>query len=96
MMLYSWWQSIKTGLAKDYYQFAQESLEMVRKVLLKTPPETSLSDYTDVTGEVTDGTNDDNDGGDVTPTEQQGTPEQQNTDQQGGQSDQVIHNDTNP
>lgn len=55
MMLYSWWQSIKTALAKDYYQFAQESLEMVRKTLSKTPPETSLANYTDVTGEVTDG-----------------------------------------
>ena len=54
MMLYSWWQSIKTPLAKDYYQFAQESLEMVRKTLSKTPPETSLADYTDVTGEITD------------------------------------------
>lgn len=54
MMLYSWWQSIKTSLAKDYYQFAQESLEMVRKTLSKTPPETSLADYTDVSGEVTE------------------------------------------
>ena len=60
MMLYSWWQSIKTPLAKDYYQFAQESLEMVRKTLSKTPPETSLANYTDVTGEVTDGSQNEN------------------------------------
>jgi len=53
MMLYSWWQSIKTALAKDYYQFAQESLEMVRKTLSKTPPETSMESYNDVTGNVT-------------------------------------------
>lgn len=54
MMLYSWWQSIKANFAKDYYQFAQESLEMVRKCLSKTPPSTSLAEYTDVTGTVTD------------------------------------------
>ena len=52
MMLYAWWQSIKPALAKDYYQFAQESLEMVRKTLAKTPPEASLANYTDVSGEV--------------------------------------------
>lgn len=52
MMLYSWWQSIKPAFAKDYYQFAQESLEMVRKTLSKTPPDTSLESYTDVSGNV--------------------------------------------
>lgn len=52
MMLYSWWQSIKPAFAKDYYQFAQESLEMVRKCLSKTPPETSMSSYSDVSGTV--------------------------------------------
>lgn len=52
MMLYSWWQSIKPALAKDYFQFSQESLEMVRKCLSKTAPDTSLSSYTDVGGEV--------------------------------------------
>lgn len=52
MMLYSWWQSIKPSFAKDYYQFAQESLEMVRKCLSKTPPSTSMAEYTDVTGKL--------------------------------------------
>ena len=55
IMLYTWWQSIKPALAKDYYQFAQESLIMVTKTLSKTPPETSMADYTDVTGEVAGG-----------------------------------------
>lgn len=53
MMLYSWWQAIKTAFADKYYNFAQESLEMVRKCLSKTPPEATLSSYTDVTGTVT-------------------------------------------
>lgn len=62
LMLYTWWQSIKPALAKDYYQFAQESLIMVTKTLSKTPPETSLDAYNDVTGEVTtSGTDDDDD-----------------------------------
>ncbi len=52
IMLYTWWQSIKPTLAKDYYQFAQESLVMVTKCLSKTPPETTLSSYTDVTGSI--------------------------------------------
>lgn len=54
MMLYSWWQSIKPAFAKDYYQFAQESLEMVRKCLSKTPPETSMATYSDVSGTVSE------------------------------------------
>lgn len=54
MMLYSWWQSIKPAFAKDYYQFAQESLEMVRKTLSKTPPEASLTSYNDVEGTIED------------------------------------------
>lgn len=54
MMLYSWWQSIKPTLSKDYYQFAQESLEMVRKCLSKTPPNTSMKGYADVTGAVSE------------------------------------------
>lgn len=54
MMLYSWWQSIKPAFAKDYYQFSQESLEMVRKCLSKTAPATSLDSYTDVSGDVID------------------------------------------
>lgn len=52
IMLYTWWQSIKPALAKDYYQFAQESLTMVTKTLSKTPPETTVQTYTDVTGEI--------------------------------------------
>lgn len=55
MMLYTWWQSIKPALAKDYYQFAQESLVMVTKTLSKTPPEASMSNYTDVEGRVANG-----------------------------------------
>ena len=57
IMLYTWWQSIKPALAKDYYQFAQESLIMVTKTLSKTPPETSMASYTDVTGHVSGGGN---------------------------------------
>ena len=60
IMLYTWWQSIKPSLAKDYYQFAQESLVMVTKTLSKTPPSTSMSGYTDVTGKVTEATNTEN------------------------------------
>lgn len=55
MMLYVWWQSIKPSFAKDYYQFAQESLEMVRRCLSKTPPAVTLATYNDVTGTVTGG-----------------------------------------
>lgn len=53
IMLYTWWQSIKPALAKDYYQFAQESLVMVTKTLSKTPPAASMSGYIDVAGTVT-------------------------------------------
>lgn len=52
MMLYAWWQSIKPALAKDYFQFAQESLVMVTKTLSKTPPTTSVETYSDVTGKI--------------------------------------------
>lgn len=52
IMLYTWWQSIKPALAKDYYQFAQESLTMVTKCLSKTPPTASMDTYNDVSGDV--------------------------------------------
>lgn len=52
IMLYTWWQSIKPALAKDYYQFAQESLTMVTKTISKTPPSTTMQTYTDVTGDI--------------------------------------------
>lgn len=55
LMLYNWWQSVKPALAKDYYQFAQESLVMVTKTLSKTPPASSMATYEDVSGTVGDG-----------------------------------------
>ena len=50
MMLYTWWQSIKPTLAKDYYEFGQESIASIRRCLAKTPPNTAGS-YVDVDGE---------------------------------------------
>lgn len=52
MMDYTWWQSIKPALAKDFFQFAQDSLTHVRLCLTKTAPASSSSDYTDVNGTV--------------------------------------------
>lgn len=55
-MLYSWWQSIKPALAKDYFNFAQESLTHIRLCLAKTAPSASAAAYTDVTGTVANNT----------------------------------------
>lgn len=52
MMLYSWWQSIKPALAKDYVNFAQESLTSIRLCLAKTAPTAAAGDYKDVTGTI--------------------------------------------
>jgi hypothetical protein len=53
MMLYTWWQSAKPTLAKDYYTFAQESLLDVRKCLAKSAPQQTSSSYNNTTGTVT-------------------------------------------
>lgn len=50
IMLYSWWQSIKPSLAKDYLDFANGNLLDIRRCLSKTAPDTSLSTYGDVAG----------------------------------------------
>lgn len=48
-MLYTWWQSLKPGLAKDYYGFANDSLIAVQRCLSKSAPSVSQSSY-DVPG----------------------------------------------
>lgn len=52
MMLYTWWQSIKPTIAKNFYDLAQEALIMVRKTLSKTPPTAPTNGIADVTGTV--------------------------------------------
>ena len=54
MMLYSWWQSLKTSLAKDYYGFANDSLIAVQRLLSKSAPSVSANSYDAPTGEVVD------------------------------------------
>lgn len=54
MMLYSWWQSLKTALAKDYYGFANDSLVAVQRLLSKSAPSVSANSYDAPTGEVVD------------------------------------------
>lgn len=51
-MCYTWWQSKKPSLAKDYLSYAQDALSYVRLCLAKTAPAASSSDYTEVTGSV--------------------------------------------
>lgn len=52
-MDYMWWQSIKPALAKDYYEYAQDTLTQIRLCLAKTAPAASEISYTSVTGTVT-------------------------------------------
>lgn len=52
MMLYSWWQSLKTALAKDYYGFANDSLIAVQRLLSKSAPSVSQNSYDAPQGEV--------------------------------------------
>lgn len=52
-MDYMWWQSIKPALAKDYYEYAQDTLTQIRLCLAKTAPAASDLSYTSVTGTVT-------------------------------------------
>lgn len=54
-MDYMWWQSIKPALAKDYFEYAQETLTQIRLCLAKTAPSSSTASYTDVTGEIENG-----------------------------------------
>lgn len=51
-MLYTWWQSLKPGLAKDYYTFANDSLIAVQRCLSKSAPLTTDDSYIVPTGEV--------------------------------------------
>jgi hypothetical protein len=75
MMLYAWWQSIRPALAKDYLQFATESLMSIRLCLAKTAPNTNDSiDYADITGTVTGDGDDDAESNDGTETETVTTP----------------------
>jgi hypothetical protein len=52
-MDYMWWQSIKPAFAKDYFSYAQDTLAQIRLCLAKTAPAASSSNYTDITGTVT-------------------------------------------
>ena len=51
-MLYSWWQSLKPALAKDYYGFANDSLVAVQRCLSKSAPTVGANSYDSPTGEV--------------------------------------------
>lgn len=51
-MLYTWWQSLKPALAKDYYGFANDSLVAVQRCLSKSAPSVSASSYDSPTGTV--------------------------------------------
>jgi len=59
LMLYTWWQSLKPNLAKDYFGFANSSLVAVQRCLSKSAPAVSGSSYDGPTGEVveTNGSN---------------------------------------
>ncbi len=52
MMDFSWWQPLKPALAKDYYEYAQDTLSYIRLCLSKTAPTTSNSNYEDIDGSV--------------------------------------------
>lgn len=52
-MLSLWWQAIKPTMAKDYFTFAEESLNSIKLCLTKTAPSSSTADYDDVSGTVT-------------------------------------------
>jgi len=70
MMLYSWWQSLKTSLAKDYYGFANDSLIAVQRLLSKSAPSVSANSYNAPTGEVVDSSASQTSGSDTTTEEQ--------------------------
>lgn len=52
-MDHMWWQSIKPALSKDYFAYAQDTLQQIRLCLAKTAPSSSSSSsYVDVSGTV--------------------------------------------
>lgn len=53
MMDCDWWKPIKPELAKDYFGYANDTLNYIRLCLAKTAPTAATSSYSDVTGEVT-------------------------------------------
>lgn len=65
MMLYAWWQSLKTALAKDYYGFANDSLITIQRLLSKSAPAVSANSYDAPSGTVV---NDDIEPTDAEPT----------------------------
>ena len=52
MMLYTWWQSVKPTLAKDYLEFAANAIVDVRKCLAKSAPQSTMANFDDVKGTV--------------------------------------------
>ena len=52
-MLFSWWNSRDQKFANQFIVNAQDSIEHVRLCLAKSAPASSPTDYTDVTGNVT-------------------------------------------
>jgi len=53
-MMYGWWHKSKPDYSKTFLNDAADAIQHIRLCLAKTAPEASSSDYTDVTGTVTD------------------------------------------
>ena len=52
MMLYTWWQSLKPTLAKDFYGFANDALIDIRRCLSKSAPAVTATSYDSPSGQV--------------------------------------------
>ena len=52
-MLFTWWNSRKQEFAKSFLLMAQDDIDHIRLCLVKTAPESSDKEYTDVDGSVT-------------------------------------------
>ena len=52
-MLFTWWNGRDQDFSKTFVLMAQDDIENIRLCLIKTAPEASSVNYTDVTGTVT-------------------------------------------